>query len=117
MKAFQGAEGRGVKHFNTIISTLQSAGITSPGREMAHFACVARPTSQGPPTLKTYRELYNEFVSVRQEARLQLSTRTAAIIIYNREVSQVAALEEGLKPLKVTLPQAIMDRLAVLTRS
>ena len=109
VKAFQGADGRGLKHFDTMISTLQSAGITSPGREMQHFACAARLP-------KTYRELYNEFVSVRQAARLQLSTRTAAIIIYNREVSQVAELEKGLKPLKVTLPQAIMDRLAVLTR-
>ena len=119
VKAFQGAEGRGVKHFDAIISTLQSAGIISPGREMAHFACVARPlraSEQGPPTLKTYRELYNEFVSVRREARLQLSTRTAAIIIYSGDKSQVATLERDLKPLKVTLPQAIGDKLTALTR-
>ena len=117
VKAFQGQDGRGVKHFDTIISTLQSAGITSPGREMAQFACVARrPTSQGPPTLKTYRDLYNEFVSVRQAARLQLSTRSAATIICNGEVSQVAQFERDLRPLKVTLPQAIRDKLAALPR-
>ena len=119
LKAFQGAEGRGVKHFESLTSSLGCAGIFSPGPEMQAFACVARPLEpgeQGQPALKTYKELKDDFLKLRQSARLQLSMRSAAIIIHSGDAASIPAFERDIKPLKVSLPKAMKDKLAELKK-
>ena len=119
LKTFQGSDGRGLKQFEALTATLSCAGINTPGAEMQMFVCVVRPLQageQGQPGLKTYKELHQEFVDVRQSARLQLTLRSAAIIIYAKDTSAVAGFEKDVKPLKVTIPKAIKDKLAELKR-
>lgn len=119
LKTFQGAGGRGVKHFEAMTSTLGCAGIFSPGPEMQAFACVARPLQageKGQATMKTYKELHEDFLKIRQSARLQLSLRSAAIIIHAGDAASVPAFERDIKPLKVTMPKAIKDKLAGLKK-
>ena len=119
LKTFTGAEGRGVKHFEAMTNTLSCAGIFSPGPEMRSFACVVRPQvpgELGEPTLKTYKELKDEFCKIRQSARLQLTMRSASIIIHNKDAASLPVLEKDIKPLKVTLPKSIRDKMAELKK-
>ena len=95
------------------------AGIFSPGPEMQAFACVARPLAageQGQPGLKTYKELKDEFQKLRQSARLQLTMRSAAIIIHAEDAASIPAFEKDIKPLKVTLLKAMKEKLAQLKK-
>ena len=119
LKTFQGSTGRGVKHFTAITDTLGCAGIFSPGAEMIGLAGVHVPLKegeQGEAPLKTDKELIGDFVKIRQSARLQLSLRSAAIIIHAKDVSSVTAFEKDIKPLKVTMPKAIREKLAELKK-
>jgi hypothetical protein len=119
LKSFQGAAGRGVKHFEAMTATLGCAGIFTPGPEMEGLDGVHFPPTagaQGQAAKKTYKELQQDFVKIRQSARLQLSLRSAAIIIHDKDVASVAAFEKDIKPLKVAMPKAIKDKLAELKK-
>ena len=76
LKNFQGASGRGVKHFEAMTATLGCAGIFTPGPEMQGIDGVNVPLTAGEQGLavkKTYKELQQEFMKIRQSARLQIS--------------------------------------------
>ena len=119
LKSFQGASGRGVKHFEFMTATLGCAGISTPGPEMQGLDGVELPLAaggQGQKANKKYETLQQEFVKIRQSARLQLSLRSASIIIYAKDAAAVAAFERDIKPLKVTIPKAIKEKLAALNK-
>ena len=119
LKSFQGASGRGVKHFEAMTATLGCAGISTPGPEMQGLDGVELTLAtgeQGQPAKKTYEQLQQEFVKIRQSARLQLSLRSASIIIHAKDAAAVAGFERDVKPLKVAIPKAIKDKLAALNK-
>ena len=116
LKTYQGSEGRGVKHFEAMISTLFSAGIAAPDHEIQELAATAGQGELGTAPPKPYRELYNHFINVRQWARLQLSLRSAALIIHAEDSAGIAPFEKDIKPLKVTIPKVIRDKLAKLKK-
>ena len=45
---------------------------------------------------------------------MQLCLRSAALIIHGKEPAQIPRLLEDLKPLKIKLPKAIMEKLTEL---
>ena len=117
LKTFQGSTGRGVKHLTAMTDTLACAGIFAPGAEMnglpgVHVAL--KEGEQGEAPLKSYKVLCEEFLKIRQAARWQLSLRSAAIIIHSKDASSVQGFEKDIKPLKVTMPKAIREKLAEL---
>lgn len=119
LKSFQGSTGRGVKHFEAMTAILGCAGILKPGPEMQGLDGVHLPITageHGEAAKKTYKELHQEFVKIRQSARLQLSLRSAAIIIHAKDAASVAAFERDIKPLKLTIPKAIKEKLAELKK-
>lgn len=119
LKSFQGSAGRGVKHFEAMTATIGCAGIFTPGPEMQGIDGVNVPLTAGEQGLavkKTYKEMQQDLVKIRQSARLQLSLRSASIIIHDKDVASVAAFERDIKPLKVTMPKAIKDKLAELKK-
>ena len=119
LKGFQGAGGRGLKQFDVFLNTLSCAGISSPGLEMQAFVVFNRPANTGEAGqtgLSRYRKVYQDLVKVRQAARLQLSLRSAAIIIHAKDAPSVANSEKDIKPLKVTIPKAIKEKLSELKK-
>ena len=111
----RGGNGRGLKQFDVFINTLNCAGIFSPGPEMQGFVAFNQPAvtgEAGQGGLRTYKEVCGDLVKVRQSARLQLSLRTAAIIIHTKDDASVANFEKDIKPLKVTIPKAIKEKLS-----
>ena len=119
LKRFQGASGRGVKHFDVMIATLGCAGIFTPGPEMNGLDGVELPLApgeQGRAKKKAYKELQQDFLKLRQSARLQLSLRSASIIIHSKDTASLASFEKDIKPLKIVLPKAIKDKLAELKK-
>ena len=119
LKSFQGASGRGVKHFEAMTATIACAGIFRPGSEMQGLDGVQAPLAageHGQAATKTYKELLQDFVKLRQSARLQLSLRAASIIIHAKDAASVASFEKDIKPLKVTMPKAIKEKLAELKK-
>ena len=120
LKNFQGVSGRGLKHFEAMTATLGCAGIKTPGSEMQELEGVVltlAPGEEGQPANKTYEQLQQEFVKIRQSGRLQLSLRSASIIIHAKDAAAVGGFEKDVKPLKVVIPKAIKDKLAALNKS
>ena len=120
LKNFQGVSGRGLKHFETMTSTLGCAGIKTPGsetKEMEGVVLTLAPGEEGQPANKTYEQLHQEFLKIRQSGRLQLSLRSASIIIHAKDAAAVGGFEKDVKPLKVVIPKAIKDKLAALNKS
>ena len=119
LKSFQGASGRGVKHFEAMTATIACAGIFRPGSEMQGLDGVQAPLAageNGQAATNTYKELLQDFVKLRQSARLQLSLRAASIIIHGKDAASVASFEKDIKPLKITMPKAIKEKLAELKK-
>ena len=119
LKSFQGSGGRGMKHFEAMTATIGCAGIFGPGPEMQGLVGAHLPLAageQGQAEKKTYKELQQDFLKIRQAARLQLSVRSASIIIHAKDAASIATFERDIKPLKVTIPKAIKDKLAELKK-
>ena len=119
LKGFQGAGGRGLKQLDVFLNTLSCAGIFSPGPEMAGFVAFNQPIvagEAGETSLRNYKEVHADLIKLRQSARLQLVLRSEAIIIHAKDAPSVANFEKDIKPLKVTIPKAIKEKLSELRR-
>ena len=53
---------------------------------------------------------YNEFVALRQSARLQCVARSAALIVQRNRAADIDSLDQQAKQLKVVLPKPMRSK-------
>ena len=96
LKDFQGATGLGIKRLDTAIATLR-----------VHDVSKVKGT-----VLATFRA---ECIKDRQRARLQIASRTAAVVIQRGDPEGVKPFWAEVAPLKVTIAKELKTQLGALS--
>lgn len=107
LKTFQGADGRGIKYVEIFVIVMTAAGCALPSKTTLGPTQAVYGELGDAASPITYNDFLNKFIEVRQLARLQLSMRSAAIIISSKDTAALATWDTDIKPIKRMFPKGL----------